>query len=64
VAIVLAFGGLLNCVAPRSQGMMTSRASDPPGYHEKARTDADRATAMALRYGGRVDASAYWVKPM
>ncbi len=62
--MVFSFGGLLNCVAPMSQGMMTSRANDPPGYHENARTDAESATAMALRYGGRVAASAHWVKPM
>jgi len=44
--------------------MITSRASESPGYHENLRTDVDSATAIACRYGGRVDASAHWVKPM
>ncbi len=56
--------GLLNCTAPRSHGMITSSASESPGYHEKLRTDVDSATAIALRWGGRVDASAHCVKPM
>ena len=56
--------GLLNITAPRSQGMMTSSASESPGYHENLRTDVESATAIAWRCGGCVDASAHWVKPM
>src|ERR1700678_1866230 len=50
--IVLALGSLLNCVAPRSQGMMTSRASDPPGYQEKARARPGGPPHRALERGG------------
>ena len=60
----LSVWGLLKPTAPRSHGMITSSASESPGYHEKLRTDVDSATAIAFRYGGRVDASAHWVKPM
>ena len=56
--------GLLNCTAPRSHGMITSSASDPPGYHEYARIDVERATAIAFRCGGLVEARAHCVKPM
>ena len=44
--------------------MITSSASESPGYHENFRTEVDRPTAIAWRCGGRVDASAHWVKPM
>ena len=44
--------------------MMTSSASESPGYHEKFRTDVESATTIAFRCGGRVDASAHCVKPM
>ena len=56
--------GVLNRTAPRSHGMMTSSASESPGYHENLRTDVDSATAIARRYGGRVEARAHCVKPM
>ena len=56
--------GLLNFTAPRSHGMITSSASESPGYHENFRTEVDSATAIAWRCGGRVDASAHCVKPM
>ncbi len=44
--------------------MITSSASESPGYHENLRTDVDSATAIASRCGGRVDASAHCVNPM
>ncbi len=56
--------GLLNRTAPRSHGMITSSASESPGYHENFRTDVESATTIACRQAGRVDANAHWVKPM